>query len=125
MKIKTINHFVYFLYLFSFVLALVWLYIDKTAYLFASFALVYCFLFTLILKAELKTFKKAQVFGFTILQNFVIFMLFLLIFMLNSILKLKTPGLNYLGFGTTLAASIVLASIAVLVEVKITKGEIC
>ena len=106
-------------------MALVWLYIDKTAYLFANFALVYCFLFTLILKAELKTFKKAQVFGFTILQNFVIFMLFLLIFMLNSILKLKAPGLNYLGFGTTLSASIVLTSIVILVEVKITKGEIC
>ncbi len=125
MKIKTINHFVYFLYLFSFIFALIWLYIDKTAYLFANFALVYCFLFTLILKAELKAFKKAQVFGFTILQNFVIFMLFLLIFMLNNILKLKTPGFNYLSFGTTLTASIVLASIAVLVEVKIMKGEIC
>ena len=125
MKIKTINRFVYFLYLFSFILTLVWLYIDKTAYLFANFALVYCFLFTLILKVELKTFKKAQIFGFTILQNFVIFMLFLLIFTLNSILKLKTPGLNYLSFGTTLAASIVLACIAILVEVKITKGEIC
>ncbi len=104
---------------------MVWLYIDKTAYLFANFALVYCFLFTLILKVELKTFKKSQIFGFTILQNFVIFMLFLLIFTLNSILKLKTPGLNYLSFGTTLAASIVLACIAILVEVKITKGEIC
>ena len=125
MKIKTINHFVYFLYLFSFILTLVWLHIDKTTYLFANFALVYCFLFTLILKVELKTFKKAQIFGFTILQNFVIFMLFLLIFMFNSILKLKTPGLNYLSFGTTLAASIVLACIAILVEVKITKGDIC
>lgn len=125
MKIKTINHFIYFLYLFSFIFSLIWLYIDKTAYLFANLALVYCFLFTLILKAELKTFKKAQVFGFTILQNFAVFMLFLLIFILNSILKLKTPGLNYLSFGTTLAASIVLASIAILVEVKITKGEIC
>lgn len=125
MKIKTINHFIYFLYLFSFIFSLIWLYIDKTAYLFANLALVYCFLFTLILKVELKTFKKAQVFGFTILQNFVIFMLFLLIFVLSSILKLKTPGLNYLSFGTTLAASIVLASIAILVEVKITKGEIC
>ena len=125
MKIKTINHFVYFIYLFSFISSLVWLYIDKTAYLFANLALVYCFLFTLILKLELKTFKKAQVFGFTILQNFVIFMLFLLIFMLNSILKLKTPGLNYLSFGTTLAASIVFASIAILFEAKIKKGEIC
>lgn len=125
MKIKTIKHFLYFLYLFSFIVALIWLYVDKTAYLFANFALVYCFLFTLILKAELKTFKNAQVFGFTILQNFVVFMLFLLIFILSSILKLKTPGLNYLSFGTTLAASIVLASIAILVEVKITKGEIC
>ena len=125
MKIKTINYFVFFLYLFSFIFALIWLYIDKTAYLFANFALVYCFLFTLILKAELKTFKKAQVFGFTVLQNFVIFISFLLIFMLNSILKLKTPGLNYLSFGTTLAASIVLASITILIEVKIMKGEIC
>lgn len=125
MKIKTINHFVYFLYLFSFIFSLIWLYIDKTAYLFANLALVYCFLFTLILKVELKTFKKAQVFGFTILQNFVIFMLFLLIFVLSSVLKLKTPGLNYLSFGTTLAGSIVFASIAILVEVKITKGEIC
>lgn len=125
MKIKTIKHFVYFLYVFSFISALIWLYINKTAYLFANFALVYCFLFTLILKAELKTFKKTQVFGFTILQNFVVFMLFLLIFILSSVLKLKTPGLNYLSFGTTLAASIVLASIAILVEVKITKGEIC
>ncbi len=125
MKIKTINHFVYFLYLFSFISSLVWLYIDKTAYLFANLALVYCFLFTLILKVELKTFKKTQVFGFTILQNFVIFMLFLLIFILSSVLKLKTPGLNYLSFGTTLAASIVLASIAILVETKIVKGEKC
>ena len=125
MKIKTINHFVYFLYLFSFISSLVWLYIDKTAYLFANLALVYCFLFTLILKAELKTFKKTQVFGFTILQNFVIFTLFLLIFILSSILKLKAPGLNYLSFGTTLAASIVLASIAILVETKIVKGKIC
>lgn len=125
MKIKTINHFVYFLYLFSFISSLFWLYIDKTAYLFANFALVYCFLFTLILKVELKTFKKTQVFGFTILQNFVIFMLFLLIFILSSTLKLKTPGLNYLSFGTTLAGSIVLASIAIFVEVKILKGEIC
>lgn len=125
MKIKTINHFVYFFYLFSFISSLVWLYIDKTAYLFANFALVYCFLFTLILKVELKTFKKAQVFGFTILQNFVIFTLFLLIFILNNVLKLKTPGLNYLSFGTTLAGSIVFASIAILVEVKIVKGEIC
>ncbi len=125
MKIKTINHFVYFFYLFSFISSLVWLYIDKTAYLFANLALVYCFLFTLILKVELKTFKKAQLFGFTILQNFVIFTLFLLIFILSSILKLKTPGLNYLSFGTTLAASIVLASIAILFEAKIKKGEIC
>lgn len=125
MKIKTINHFVYFLYLFSFISSLVWLYIDKTAYLFANLALVYCFLFTLILKVELKTFKKNQVFGFTILQNFVIFTLFLLIFILSSALKLKTPGLNYLSFGTTLAGSIVLASIAILAEAKIMKGEIC
>ncbi len=125
MKIKTIKHFVYFLYLFSFISTLIWLYVDKTAYLFANFTLIYCFLFTLILKVELKTFKKAQVFGFTILQNFVVFMLFLLIFILSSALKLKTPGLNYLSFGTTLAASIVLANIAILVEVKITKGEIC
>lgn len=125
MKIKTINHFVYFLYLFSFISSLVWLYIDKTAYLFTNLALVYCFLFTLILKVELKTFKKTQVFGFTILQNFVIFTLFLLIFILSSILKLKMPGLNYLSFGTTLAASIVLASIAILVETKFVKGEIC
>ncbi len=125
MKIKTIKHFVYFLYLFSFIFSLIWLYIDKTAYLFANFALVYCFLFTLILKIELKTFKKSQVFGFTILQNFVVFVLFLLIFVLSSILKLKAPGLNYLSFGTTLAGSILFASIAILVEVKITKGEIC
>lgn len=125
MKIKTINHFVYFLYLFSFISSLIWLYIDKTAYLFANLALVYCFLFSLILKVELKTFKKAQLFGFTILQNFVVFMLFLLIFILSSVLKSKTPGLNYLSFGTTLAASIVLASIAILFEAKIKKGEIC
>lgn len=125
MKIKTINHFVYFLYLFSFISSLVWLYIDKTAYLFANLALVYCFLFMLILKVELKTFKKAQLFGFTILQNFVIFMLFILIFILSSVLKSKTPGLNYLSFGTTLAASVVLASITILFEAKIKKGEIC
>ncbi len=79
----------------------------------------------LILKVELKTFKKAQLFGFTILQNFVIFMLFILIFILSSVLKSKTPGLNYLSFGTTLAASVVLASITILFEAKIKKGEIC
>ncbi len=125
MKLKTIKYFTLFLYLFSFLISLIWLYINKTAYLFAALALVYAAIFSLILKLEVKTFKKAQIFGLTILQNFIIFLLFLLVFILNKALNLKTAGLNFLAFGTTLAASIMLSAIAVLAEIKLKKGEIC